>query len=176
MNKRMAVLVGVLIVGAVVAFIALRGYPPTGNTSGAIGAAQRYTAQPMSDTDVQLSSADAQAFLQSDVFHKMATDASFRQQVKNGNISKLYGSTSFSRLVDGSHGTADLLVSGDFLHSMKDQHAASLMKDADGFRILMTPSYGRLLDDGGFRNLLGNRAMQVGRAAQAPALRVLQVR
>ena len=168
MNKRMAVLVGVLIVGAVVAFIAMRGYPPTGNTSGAIGAAQRYTGQPMSDTDVQLSAADAQAFLQSDLFHKMATNPAFRQEVKNGDIGKLYGTPAFARLLEGNHAFADLLVRGDFVKALQDQHMESLLRDPAMAHVIADPAFGRLLEDGGFRDLIGNRALVIGRLAHLP--------
>ena len=112
MNKRISILVGVLVVGAVAAFIALRGYPPTSNTSGTIGAAQRYQSQNMSDRDVQLSNADMQAFLQSDVFHKMATNPSFRAEVKNGDIGKLYATPAFSNLLRSNDRFADMLAPG----------------------------------------------------------------
>ena len=168
MNKRMAVLAGVLIVGAVVAFIALRGYPPTGNTSGTIGAAQRYTSQPMTDSDIQLSSADAQAFLQSDLFHKMATNPSFRQEVKNGDIGKLYGSPAFANLLRDNQKVADLLVSSDFLHAINDQRFSAMAKDADAFRIMLSPTFGRLLNDAGFLNLMSNRYIAIGRSSKAP--------
>src|SRR5262245_19242734 len=99
MNKRTAVIAVVVLVGAVVAYVALRGYPPTGNTQGTIGAAQKYQAQQISEKDVHLSDADVQAFLQSDTFHKMATNPEFRQEVKNGDVGRLLSNPAFAKLM-----------------------------------------------------------------------------
>ena len=166
MNKRIAVLVGVLIVGAVVAVIALRGYPPTGNTSGAIGAAQRYQSQPMTDSDVQLSAADVQAFLQSDLFHKIATNPSFRQEVKNGDIGKLYGTPAFAKLVGEDSKFMDLLARTDFQQAITNQHVEALVRDPDMARLMLNPNFRRMLDDAGFLNLFGNRYLAIGRTSR----------
>ena len=41
MNKRTVIITGVLVIGAGVAFVALRGYPLTGSTQGSMGAASK---------------------------------------------------------------------------------------------------------------------------------------
>lgn len=82
MNARRTLLVvaGVVVVGLVVA--KWTGvFPPKGGMEGAIGAAKRYQTEQVSPADVELQDADLQAFIQSDIFHDLATDAVFRNAV-----------------------------------------------------------------------------------------------
>ena len=75
-GNRIALIAGVVVIAAVVGFLAMRNHwPPKSGTEGAIGAANRYTAQQISDQDVMLKDAKVQAFLQSDTFHQLATNA-----------------------------------------------------------------------------------------------------
>ena len=83
-SNRIALIAGVVVIAVVVGFLAMRNYwPPKDGTEGAIGAANRYTAQQMSDQDVILKDAKVQAFLQSDTFHQLATNAEFRRCVES---------------------------------------------------------------------------------------------
>jgi len=83
-SNRIALIAGVVVIAAVVGFLALRNnWPPTNGTEGAIGSANRYTAQQMSDQDVVLKDEKVQAFLQSDTFHQLATNAEFRRCVES---------------------------------------------------------------------------------------------
>jgi hypothetical protein len=83
-NNRLMIILAVVVVGGAVAYFGLNGkFPPTSGTEGAIGAANRYQAGQMSDADVALKDADVQAFLQSDLFHQLATNADFRACVKD---------------------------------------------------------------------------------------------
>lgn len=82
-SNRITMIVGVVVIAAVVGFLALRNnWPPKSGTEGAIGAANRYTAQQISDQDVTLKDEKVQAFLQSDTFHQLATNAEFRNCVE----------------------------------------------------------------------------------------------
>jgi hypothetical protein len=86
-SNRIAVIAGVVVLAAVVGFLAMRNnWPPSNGTQGAIGSANRYTAQQMSDQDVILKDAKVQAFLQSDTFHQLATNAEFRRCVENSRF------------------------------------------------------------------------------------------
>jgi hypothetical protein len=81
-SNRIALIAGVVVIAAVVGFLAMRNnWPPSNGTEGAIGSANRYTAQQMSDQDVVLKEPQVQAFLQSDTFHQLATNADFRKAV-----------------------------------------------------------------------------------------------
>jgi len=81
-GNRIALIAGVVVIAAVVGFLAMRNYwPPKNGTEGAIGAANRYTAQQISGQDVVLKDPKVQEFLQSDTFHQLATNADFRRAV-----------------------------------------------------------------------------------------------
>ena len=76
---------------AAVALIALRlaGYPPVDKgTEATIGAAQRYQAPQISSADVKTGDAQLQAFLQSDIFHQLATDKAAQQALKNKDFQR----------------------------------------------------------------------------------------
>jgi hypothetical protein len=71
---------------AAVALVIMRafGYPPVGDgTEATIGAAQRYQAPQISSTDVKLEDAQLQAFLQSDLFRRLAADKAAQQALRN---------------------------------------------------------------------------------------------
>jgi hypothetical protein len=86
-SNRIALIAGVVVIAAVVGFLAMRNYwPPKDGTEGAIGAANRYTAQQIADQDVVLKDPQVQAFLQSDTFHQLATNAEFRKCVENASF------------------------------------------------------------------------------------------
>jgi hypothetical protein len=81
-GNRILILVGVLVVAVIVGYVAFKGgFPPKSGTEGAIGAANRHTTQQIADADVVLKEPQVQAFLQSDTFHKLATNAEFRNEV-----------------------------------------------------------------------------------------------
>jgi hypothetical protein len=99
-GNQIAVIAGVVVVAAVVGFLAMRNQPPKGGTEGAIGAANRYTAQQITDADVVLKDAKVQAFLQSDTFHQLATNAEFRSAVVENRsfIEGMRNSVAFDKL------------------------------------------------------------------------------
>ncbi len=89
-NNRIMIIVAIVAIGGAVAYFGLKGkFPPASGTEGAIGAANRYTAQQIADQDVALKNPDVQAFLQSDTFHQLATNADFRTMVKDGAFNRV---------------------------------------------------------------------------------------
>jgi len=88
-RKQLTIVAGILVLAAGIGFVATRpSHGPLQNTSGAIGVAQRYHSDQISDKDVQLTDAQVQAFLQSDTFHKIATNPEFRKAVTSGELSR----------------------------------------------------------------------------------------
>jgi hypothetical protein len=69
------------------AVFVVRGFPPAGpGTEGTIGAAKRYQAQQLADKDVVLGDAEAQAFLQSDIYTQLINDEAARQLLADANV------------------------------------------------------------------------------------------
>ena len=98
-----------VVIAAVVGFLAMRNYwPPKSGTEGAIGAANRYTAQQISDQDVMLKDAKVQAFLQSDTFHQLATNPDFRtfveEMVARGSAARAEVAENLSQTADALQG------------------------------------------------------------------------
>jgi hypothetical protein len=60
--------------------------PPRDGTEGTIGAAKRYQAKQIGDTDVALGDTSAQAFVQSDEFDQMMRDSNVRQALSNDAV------------------------------------------------------------------------------------------
>jgi hypothetical protein len=76
---------------AAVALVVMRvgGYPPVNEgTEATIGAAQRYQAPQITAADVKVEHQQLQAFLQSDVFRKLAADKAAQKALKNEDFQK----------------------------------------------------------------------------------------
>jgi hypothetical protein len=120
------------------AVFSIKGFPPTGaGTEGTIGAAKRYQAPQLSEKDVTLGDASAQAFLQSDTFAKLIkdpaaiklqSDANFVAQVKVPAIQAAL--TSPDLVAALSH--ADVLKelqNRDVIAALQDPNVAVLLKN-----------------------------------------------
>jgi len=113
-NKKAVISVGVLAVAVVVGFVALRGtWPPGQGTEGAIGAANRYSSTQITDNDVKLQDAEIQAFIQSDVFHKLATNPEFRKMVSEQSFRDVAANKSYQSIVENKD-QAQSLANKDF--------------------------------------------------------------
>ena len=100
-NKKAVIIVSVAAVAVIVGFVALRGtWPPGSGTEGAIGAANRYSSPQIADTDVKIQDADLQAFIQSDLFHKLATNTEFRNMVKEQSFRDVAANASYQAIVE----------------------------------------------------------------------------
>ena len=161
MNKRNLILAAVMVVAVVIGYVAVSGkYPPKDGTQGAIGAANRYQAQQISGSDVSLKDAKIQAFLQTDVFHKVATNPKFRAAVTNPKFQAIAKSQGFQKL-SGDPGFAeylgkykDLLERADFdamLTSKKLQNVAEMEKMVG---LLQNKNFQKLASDPEFVALL----------------------
>ena len=157
MNKRTMVMLGVLVVAVVVGYVAFSGiYPPRHGTEGTIGAANRYQSEQITDKDVALSDPETQAFIQSDVFHKIQTNAEFRSQM-TGDLGKaLATNPDLGRLLADA-GFAQIAVAPEFARVIAQDNAKEVMTSTDlakllaqdGFRSRLT-DLSRIAQDDGF--------------------------
>ena len=113
-TKKALISVGILAVAVVVGFVAMRGtWPPGQGTEGAIGAANRYSSTQITANDVQLQDAEIQAFIQSDVFHKIATNPEFRKMVSEQSFRDVAANKSYQSIVENKD-QAQSLANKDF--------------------------------------------------------------
>ena len=113
-NKKAVISVGILAVAVVVGFVSLRGtWPPGQGTEGAIGAANRYSSTQITADDVKLQDAEIQAFIQSDVFHKLATNPEFRKMVSEQSFRDVAANKSYQSIVENKD-QAQSLANKDF--------------------------------------------------------------
>ena len=157
-SKRWVVIAGIVVVLLGVGYAAMTGlFPPKSGLEGTVGAAKRYQTEQISSSDVALQDAKVQAFLQSDLFHKMSTNATFRRAVLNQKTvdvlqkfyakSKLADGADLAELLDGAEvselmDSAELLntVAGDelFKRALNEQEVAELAKKAVAARKVTT--------------------------------------
>jgi len=134
-NRTLVVSVLVLVVAGIAVYAVATGmYPPKSGTEGAIGAASRYQAQQIADADVSLQDASVQAFLQSDTFNKMATNATFRKHVLDSKstvkLKNLYQKT---QLADGAD-LAELLDGAEIAELMNDSELLNAVAGDELFK------------------------------------------
>jgi hypothetical protein len=77
-TRKWIVGVGAVVALALVVAVWKGAFPPQGGMEGTIGAAKRYQSEQLAAGDVALTDSDIQDLLQSDLFHQIVTDASFR--------------------------------------------------------------------------------------------------
>lgn len=89
-SKRNLIFTVIVGIAAVLGYMSLNGvkFPPDG-TEGAIGAAKRYASPQISDQDVAVTDQQVQAFVQSDLFRRLATDREFRNVMLSPEYQKL---------------------------------------------------------------------------------------
>lgn len=126
-SKRNLIISGILGIAIILGFVALRGVnaPPQG-TEGAIGAANRYQTDQISAKDVKLEDAEIQAFLQSDTFHKLATNPEFRQLVMEKNFQEVASMKGYQEIVMNKD-QAQSLANREFAHFLVDPATVALV-------------------------------------------------
>jgi hypothetical protein len=140
---------GIVVVAAALGIATLTGKFPVqsnGPSEGTIGAAKRATSDQISSGDVAVGDADVQAFLQSDAFHKIQTDADFRKLVTEG-LGKAINDGGLGR-----YGATEGF--------------GKMVTDAGVQKAIASGELGRIVNDAGFQKLVSglNRASLDARA------------
>lgn len=168
-SNRIALIAGVIVIAAVVGFLAMRNYwPPKDGTEGAIGSANRYTAQQISDQDVVLKDEKVQAFLQSDTFHQISTNPEFRTCVEE-MVAR--GSAARAGLGDRLNQTVEAMQGG---FKLPDNAIAALKNDffvglpATQVEALLSKPGLAVLGDAAFAQTLDNKKAQIALAKGLP--------
>jgi hypothetical protein len=92
------------VVAAVVLVIGFRNYPPQPKDStGAIGAAQRYHEPQITSADVKVSQDELTAWLQSDTFDRIVKDPEARRLFANEAVQRVLADDANKRISDGAN-------------------------------------------------------------------------
>jgi len=160
-SKRNWILAAVMAVAVVIGYVALTGkMPPKSETQGAIGAATRYQAQQITASDVSLKDAKIQAFLQTDLFHRVATDAKFRAAVTNPKFQAIAKNPSFQKMAgDGSLAEylgryKSLFEREDFDAMLASKKLQNIAETEQMVHVLQNKSFAMLASDPDFVTLL----------------------
>ena len=165
-NARNFVVAAVVLVAVVIGVGVWKGaIPPKFGTEGAIGAAQRYTSQQITDTDVQLSNASIQAFIQSDLFHAIATNPDFQRLIKSDAFKKTAQVEGLFDVVaqDLGHGTSkkdfnELVASADFQEMTASADFKTAIKDKKVQNLLANADFQELVASADFQNYIADMA------------------
>ena len=91
-TKKTGVLVGIAAIAVigVAAVLYFSQWPPSGeDATGAIGAAERYRAEQISNEDVKIEQVDLQAFLQTDEFDRLINDPEIRKALTSDAMQQM---------------------------------------------------------------------------------------
>jgi hypothetical protein len=174
MTRRLVILAAILVVGVGVIFLSKRSTGPNQGAEGTIGAANRYTAQQISDKDVALKDADVQAFLQSDLFHKMTIDPEFRKVALSDECKRVTAaggegvfrvlalpvetqralSTNRVQQILASNDCQKLLANGDFQALAAMREFQQLMGNGDFQKIASAKAFSELMRNSDYRRML----------------------
>jgi len=139
----------------------VKGFPPVDRgTEGTIGAAQRVQAPQMTGSDVVLADADAQAFLQSEVFTQLINDPSTQKALSNPELRRLLTDQVIRRVL-GDENLRKGLQSDAIRRAMDDAEVRKVLEDADVRRVL---------DDAAARKAFEDPAASK-KALESPSLR-----
>ncbi len=155
-GNRIAVILGVVVVAVLVGFLARNYWPPKSGTEGAIGAANRYTAEQISDQDVTLKDPQVQAFLQSDTFHQLATNPEFRQCAADASFKGALENKSFAEMLK----TGDLGVLKAEALKTAIQEGLFAGKTPDQLQVLFGADLIRLMSNKSFVEALRTDALK----------------
>lgn len=169
-SKRNLIVVALVAIAVVVGYTAITGkFPPRNGTEGTIGAAKAYRAEQMKASDVSLKDAKIQAFLQTDLFHKVATNPKFRQLIKNPHFRTLSQNKAFllaisdpsaaealshSKAMLASADLSEVLKSKKFQSLAESEKLVKLLENADLANLVSDPGFVEFLKDPGFDELM----------------------
>ena len=184
-NKRNWILGAIMAVAVVIGYLGLTGkVPPRNETQGAIGAAHRYQAQQIATGDVTLSDAKIQAFLQTDLFHKVATDSKFRAAISNPKFQMIAKNPSFQQMA--KNGTLSeyfdrykgLFQREDFDAMLASKKLSNIADTEKMVKVLQNKNFAEMAKDPKFVALLKDpkfdALMEQAEAQQASSVKQVQ--
>ncbi|HET9251599.1 MAG TPA: hypothetical protein VFP58_05725 [Candidatus Eisenbacteria bacterium] len=169
-TKKWIVGVGALVAVALVVAVWKGAFPPQGGMEGTIGAAKRYQSEQLAAGDVALTDSDIQDLLQSDLFHQIVTDASFREMyMKQSEALRTVLTDARFRDLVGKQGFAEVMRSDVFRQAVEQNKYELLQKasatDFQKSRLTTEPTLDK-----------ANTTAEVGKTVEASRTQLLQAR
>jgi hypothetical protein len=162
------VLAGLAAIAAVgLAAVYFGGVPSTSNTEGTIGAAQRYQAEQIKKSDVKVGDADLQAFLQSDIFDKLAHDKQAVAALASPAVQQALASPALRDAL-GSPALRDALASPAVQQALANPAIAQALSAPSLQQAMASPAFQQALGASGAQAALASPAFQ--QALASPAL------
>ena len=128
-SKKWILGVGAVVAVALVVAVWKGAFPPQGGMEGTIGAAKRYQSEQLAAGDVALTDSDIQDLLQSDLFHQIVTDASFREMyMKQSEALRTVLTDARFRDLVGKQGFAEVMRSDVFRQAVEQNKYELLQK------------------------------------------------
>lgn len=165
-RKRNLIITSIVGIAVILGFVALRGIkiPPEG-TEGTIGAANRYQTEQISAKDVKLQDAEIQAFLQSDTFHKLATNPQFRNVVKEQSFREVAGMQAYQTLVENKD-QAQSLANKEFVQYLVQPSTVAMVTSEAFVKVASECNMSELLQTPGFFELVASTLQNKPTAAE----------
>ena len=163
MKSKNLVLFGALAVIAIVAFVMYgKGYPPKTGVEGTIGAATRYQSNQIGDNDVTLKDPKVQAFLQSDLFHKIQTNADLGRSLANPDARRVFMLREFQKMaadqafikVDGDARARRVLQLEALSALASDNNMVRVSSSIEARKLWVLEAYAKIAADEGYRRHL----------------------
>jgi len=149
--------IGVAAAGLLVAYVF--GYPPASHTEGTIGAAQRYQAEQIKNSDVKVTSPELQAFIQTDAFDKLIHDKQAMAALANPEVTAALANPAF----------VAALADPQFQLALAASEVRLALSNAQIVQALATPEHYKALADPKFQASLSAQGAQA--ALASPALK-----
>lgn len=165
-RKRNLIITSIVGIAVILGFVALRGVkvPPEG-TEGAIGAANRYQTEQISAKDVKLQDAEIQAFLQSDTFHKLATNPQFRNVVKEQSFRDVAGMQAYQTIMENKD-QAQSLANREFAQYLVQPATVAMITSEAFVKVTSECNMSELLRTPGFLQLVASTLQNKPTAAE----------
>jgi hypothetical protein len=174
MKSKNVILYGVIAFAAVVGIAFFQGKTPKqGSVEGTIGGANRYQSQQISEQDVVTKDPQVQAFLQSDLFHKIQTNPELGRELANVDLLNAMKDRKFADvLADNklalvvkdqarSQALGSLVAADGFLPMVKARKLEALLAAADQAGVRSVADFNRVVADQRFASVRENANWKV---------------
>jgi hypothetical protein len=160
-------LLGLAAVAAIaLAVLYLRGFPAVDQTEGTIGAAQRYRAEQVRQSDVKVVNPELQAFMQTDVFDRLIRDKQAVAALASPAVQQAMASPAFAEAL-ASPAFQQALASPEVQQALASPEVASALASPSVQQVMASPAFQVSLNAQGVQAAMASPAFQQAMASPA---------